>query len=50
MLPYVLFDEVEEGNYVLGPQLRPHGLAVEKEIEELDAYRVALNIESKVMS
>lgn len=48
MLPYVLFDEVEEGNYVLGPQLRPNGLTVEKEIEELDAYGVALNVKSRV--
>lgn len=50
MLPYVLFDEVEEGNYVLGPQLRPNRFTVKEEIEKFDAYRVALNVESRVVA
>lgn len=46
MLPYVLLNEVEKTNNVLGSQLRAHRFAVEEEVEKLDADRVALNVES----
>jgi hypothetical protein len=38
-------DELEEGYYVEGPDLGPGGFAIEEEIEELEAYGVALDVE-----
>lgn len=46
MLPYILLDEVEEGDDGQGSELSARGLAVEEEIEKFETYGVALCIES----
>lgn len=45
MRPHVDLDEVEESNDVERPLLRLGRLAVQEEVEELDADRVALDVE-----
>lgn len=44
MSPEDCGDELEEGNDVEGSCLSARGLAVEEEVEELEAYGVALNV------
>lgn len=44
MPPEDCSDELEEGDDVEGSGLRARGLAVEEEVEEFEAYGVALNI------
>jgi hypothetical protein len=39
-------DELKEGDDVEGADLRARGLTVEKEVEELEADGVALDVES----
>ena len=44
--PHVDLDEVQQGDDVEGPGLRARRLAEEKQVEQLEAYRVALEVES----
>lgn len=46
MLPHVDLDEVQQRDDVEGPRLRPRRLAVEEEVEKLEADWVALYVES----
>lgn len=43
--PQLDLDEVQQRDDVPGPRLLPGRLAVEEEVEELEAYRVALDVE-----
>lgn len=45
MAPEDRGDELEEGYYMEGPDLRPGGFAIEEEVEELEAYGMALDVE-----
>lgn len=47
VLPYVDLDEVQQRDDIEGPRLRPWRLAVEEEVEELQADRVTLYIEPR---
>ena len=44
MLPEDLRDELQEGDYVQRTGLGARGLAEEEEVEELEAYGVALDV------
>lgn len=46
VLPDVLLDEVQQSDDGEGPQLRPRGFAVDKEVEQLQPDGVALDIQS----
>jgi hypothetical protein len=46
VLPHLLLDEVQERDDVERPQLRAQRLAVEEEVEELEADGVALGVEA----
>lgn len=45
MRPQLDLDQVQQRDDVPGPRLLPGRLAVEEEVEELEAYRVALDVE-----
>lgn len=45
VLPHVDLDEVKQRDDVQRPRLRPRRLAVEEQVEELQADRVALRVE-----
>lgn len=47
VLPYVDLDEVKQRDDIERPHLRPWWLAVEEEVEELQADRVTLYIEPR---
>lgn len=46
VLPHVDLDEVQQRDDVERPRLRPRRLAVQQEVEELEADRVALHVQS----
>ena len=47
MRPDVNLDEVQEGDDVQWTQLRARGFAEEEEVEEFEAYGMALEVESE---
>lgn len=47
VLPDVLLDEVEEGDDGRGAELGAGRFAVEEEVEEFEAYGVALDVETR---
>lgn len=46
--PHLDLDEVQQGDDVAGAELRAGGFAVEEEVEEFEAYGVALEVEPLV--